>query len=238
MQDDKALPRCPPLACQRCPARSQGICAALTTEQLTTLCGHSRRVRREAGERLTTDEIDAGFYANIRTGVVKLTRHLRDGRQQVVGLQFAADHLGRRSRETDSASAEAVSPVELCLIRATAVEAMIHDNGAFAERIVSHALRELDEAHGRMLTLGRRSARERVAWFLEFIASRISGNNHPGPDGFCVPLSRSDMADYLGLTVETVSRQITRLRLEKVIEVTNYRHVTIIDADRLRKACG
>lgn len=239
MPDDINLARSAPLPCRNCPARSRGICAALSTEQLTRLCRHSRRVRKGAGERVTTTgEFDSGFYANVRTGVVKLTRLLADGRQQVVGLQFPADLIGLPCGGTDLACAEAVSPVELCLIRASAVEAMIRDNGGFAQRIVAHALRDLDDARSRMLTLGRRSALERVALFLDFIASQAGEESRPATDGFCLPLGRRDMADFLGLTIETVSRQITRLKTEGVIHVGHHRHVTVLDAARLRRACG
>ena len=100
-------------------------------------------------------------------------------------------------------------------------------------------LEELDEAREWMLTLGRKSAGEKVASFLFLIAAHIDPelDAHEGPIQFELPLKRSDIADFLGLTIETVSRQITKLRKAGVIEVENNRTVIVPDLERLRSAC-
>jgi len=100
------------------------------------------------------------------------------------------------------------------------------------------ALRELDEARDWMVTLGRKSASEKVASFLYLIATHIDPTVEQPETSFDLPLSRADIADFLGLTIETVSRQISKLKADNVIEILNYRHVTVPDLARLRLRCG
>ncbi|HWJ89419.1 MAG TPA: Crp/Fnr family transcriptional regulator [Pelagibacterium sp.] len=234
-----------PILCRSCEVRHHGLCGALDSEQLLALSRHTRIVRREAGSELIADDSDVTTYANIMHGVVKLTKMLEDGRQQVVGLQFAPDFLGRIFGSQNTLSAEAASDVDLCRIPRAALEAMLEDNPALERRLLEQALRELDNARDWMVTLGRKTAGEKVASFLHLIATHINpvaetgrkSGDHEGAQ-FDLPLSRSDIADFLGLTIETVSRQLTKLRKEGVITVVNNRTFIIPDLARLEKYCG
>jgi CRP/FNR family transcriptional regulator len=91
-----------------------------------------------------------------------------------------------------------------------------------------------------MVTLGRKTASERVASLLLLFAARRIGRDKPlhGSVTFDLPLIRADMADFLGLTIETVSRQITKLRNDGIIEITHHRHVVIPEIERLRRRAG
>lgn len=227
-----------PVLCQSCEARHQGICGALSGDQLVSLSRATRRVRREPGEELMADAMPIGTYANVLHGVIKLTKVLEDGRQQVVGLQFAPDLLGRPFASESRVSAEAASDVELCLIPKPALESLMKQSSSLEHRVMMQALRELDEARDWMVTLGRKTAAEKVASFLFLIASHIDPVDSKGDATFDLPLSRADIADFLGLTIETVSRQISKLKADNVIEIVNYRHVTVPDLARLRLRCG
>lgn len=226
-----------PILCQSCEARHQGICGALTSEQLLSISKSTRRVRKDAGDELMADAMPIASYANVLRGVVKLTKVLEDGRQQVVGLQFAPDLLGRPFAAESRVTAEAASEVDLCLIPKPVLESMLTQSAPLEHRIMMQALRELDEARDWMVTLGRKSAAEKVASFLYLIATHIDPSEEHQTT-FDLPLSRGDIADFLGLTIETVSRQITRLKADGVIEILNYRHVTVPDLARLRLRCG
>ncbi|PXA99371.1 transcriptional regulator [Nostoc sp. 3335mG] len=227
-----------PILCQSCEARHQGICGALTPDQLVTLSRHTRRVHREAGQELMADAMPITSYANVLRGIIKLTKVLEDGRQQVVGLQFAPDLLGRPFASESRVTAEAASDVQLCMIPKAPLESMMRESNALEHRIMMQALRELDEARDWMVTLGRKTASEKVASFLYLIATHIDPAEKEAIATFDLPLSRADIADFLGLTIETVSRQMTRLKADKVIEVVNYRHVTVLDLTQLRVRCG
>ncbi|WEK02860.1 MAG: Crp/Fnr family transcriptional regulator [Candidatus Devosia phytovorans] len=225
-----------PALCQACRGMHQGICSALTPEQLLAISHLTRRVRYEAGEELMADAEPITAYGNVLRGVIKLTKVLEDGRQQVVGLQFAPDLLGRMFATESRVTAEAASDVEVCLVPKAALEALVRSNPELEHRVALQALRDLDEARDWMVTLGRKTAAEKVASFLYLIASHID------PAGavttFDLPLSRADIADFLGLTIETVSRQISRLKADGVIEIEHYRHVVVPDLTRLRLRCG
>lgn len=227
-----------PILCQSCEARHQGICGAMTSEQLLAISKHTRRVRREPGQEIMADAMPIAAYANVLKGVVKLTKVLEDGRQQVVGLQFAPDLLGRPFASESRVTAETASDVELCMIPKAALEALMSAGGPVEHRIMMQALRELDEARDWMVTLGRKTAAEKVASFLYLLATHIDPTEEEALATFDLPLSRADIADFLGLTIETVSRQLTKLKADKVIEIANYRHVSIMDLTQLRLRCG
>lgn len=230
-----------PVICRSCEARHKGICGALTPEQLTELSQHTRRVQYGLGEELVGDSTEIRSYANVLRGVVKLTKVLEDGRQQVVGLQFAPDFLGRLYGTENRVTAESATDVELCRIPKHALEGLIASNSALEHKVMEQVLRELDEARDWMVTLGRKTAQEKVASFLYLIASHIdpaSLDDGANSAEFDLPLSRADMADFLGLTIETVSRQMTRLRGDRVISIANYRRIRVPDLALLEERCG
>lgn len=226
-----------PVLCQSCESRHQGICGAMTAEQLSTMSRYTRRTHHAAGEELLADAEPITGYGNVLGGVVKLSKVLEDGRQQVVGLQFAPDLLGRLFASESRVTAEAASDVDLCMMPKNALEAMVRDNPALEHRIMLQTLRELDEARDWMVTLGRKTAAEKVASFLYLIACHIDPTRAEVTT-FDLPLSRADIGDFLGLTIETVSRQMSKLKADGVVEIENFRQVSVPDIARLRLRCG
>lgn len=227
-----------PLLCRNCQSRRLGMCAALSSEQLSKLARHTRHVHHEAGDELMADAMPINSYGNLLHGVVKLSKVLEDGRQQVVGLQFAPDLMGRLFASESRVTAEAASDVELCVVSKSAMESVLRDSPALEHRIMLQTLRELDEARDWMVTLGRKTAAEKVASFLYLIASHADPDLGEPCASFDLPLSRADIGDFLGLTIETVSRQMSKLKADGVIGVENYRHVVVPDLARLRVRCG
>lgn len=228
-----------PVLCRSCEARHRGICGALAPDQLVTLARSTHKVRHLPGAELMGEGTTIETYANVMSGVVKLTKVLEDGRQQVVGLQFAPDFLGRLFGSESMVGAEAASSVDLCIMPKGALEALMARNPALGRKLMTQTLRELDEARDWMVTLGRKTALERVASFLHRIAAHARPASEGGPGtSFELPLTRADMADFLGLTIETVSRQLTRLRQSGVIAITGLRHVEVPDLERLKAMCG
>ena len=187
-----------PTLCQSCEARHQGMCGVLNPDQLLTLSRHTRRVHHEAGDQLLADAMPITSYANVLRGVIKLSKVLEDGRQQVVGLQFAPDLLGRLFASESRVSAEAASDVDLCVVPKSALEAIVRENPALEHRIMLQTLRELDEARDWMVTLGRKTAQEKVASFLYLIASHIDPTNGEPCTSFDLPLSRADIGGFSG----------------------------------------
>lgn len=181
------------------------------------------------------------IFANIVSGVVKLTKTLDDGRQHIIGLLFASDFLGRAFRRDNPYFAEAATDVELCVFPAAGFEKLLPDHPGLEHRLFQFTLTELDACQEWMLLLARKRAEERVASFLLMIAKRVPGVQCPQVENragshFQLPLSRAEISDCLGLTIETVSRQMTRLKTKGVIELVNYREIVIPDVRALQEA--
>ena len=172
-------------------------------------------------------------------GVVKLTKLMADGRQQIVGLQFSPDFLGRPFRKQNDSYAEAANQVHLCSFPRTVLDEMVKQSPELEHRLHQQALKQLDEARDLMLTLGRKTATEKVATFLHMIAIHNDPelDDDSGQVEFELPLKRADIADFLGLTIETVSRQMTKLRKAGVIDIRNNRTILVPDLEALHDAC-
>jgi CRP/FNR family transcriptional regulator len=121
-----------------------------------------------------------------------------------------------------------------------AIEKLVGGSPGLERRLLMQTLRELDEARDWMMTLGQKTAAEKVASFLYLIATHIdpSASADRRAAAFDLPLTRADIADFLGLTIETVSRQMTQLRKDRVIEIQNYRQIAVPDLRRLQARCG
>ncbi|MFC5386226.1 Crp/Fnr family transcriptional regulator [Aquamicrobium segne] len=235
-----AIPDEVPKLCEACESRHKGMCGALQVEQLAILARIAHKREAKSGAELLAEAEQADVYANVLSGVVKLTKTLSDGRQQIVGLQFAPDFLGRPFRKESHLNAEAATDVVLCTFPTAALERMIQETPELERQLYRQVLNDLDEARDWMVTLGRKTASEKVASFLLLIARNID----PDSDAECasitfdLPLTRADIADFLGLTIETVSRQLTRLRTDKIISIKNNRCITVPNLERLATRAG
>lgn len=224
-----------PIVCQACEARHKGICGALTPVQLTELSKHTSKSAHSHEQVLLGDDKRQDTYSNVLSGVVKLTKLMPDGRQQIVGLQFAPDFLGRPFVEESNVIAEAATNVRLCSFPKSVLEKIIKQSPDMERRLHKQHLNELDEARDWMLTLGRKTAVEKLASFLVLIISHIDPEAEIN-DIMTVelPLKRKDIADYLGLTIETVSRQLTNLRKKNIVEIGEKRAIKIKDYQKLQ----
>lgn len=226
-----------PPVCRVCEARHGGVCGTLTPAQLFELNRHATRRKVDAGNEVIGQGEPVSHYSNILSGVIKLSKMMADGRQQIVGLQFAPDFLGRPFLKESSMTAEAATETEICTFPKSLIERMAIETPNLERKLHAQSLKELDEARDWMLTLGRKTAQEKVASFLHMIATHIDPENGE-QNTFDLPLSRADIADFLGLTIETVSRQMTKLRKDGIILIENNRHVTVPCLDRLNTAAG
>ena len=229
--------------CDHCPVRHQAVCGAMDEVQVRKLAQIAHRKKIPSGQTIISDEEPVDFFANVISGAIKLTKTLPDGRQQIVGLLFPPDFLGRAYSRNNPYTAEAATEVEICTFPNAAFERLVGEYPELQARLFQHTLDELDAARDWMLLLGRKTAEEKVASFLLMLARRslLTGCQHKGPPGmaaFELPLTRADVADYLGLTIETVSRQLTRLKTSNVIRLSSNRLIMVPDLDRLARAAG
>ncbi|MBL3673005.1 helix-turn-helix domain-containing protein, partial [Paracoccus sp. KCTC 42845] len=163
------------------------------------------------------------------------------GRTQMVGLLLPSDFLGRPSRDVAAYNATAATRVVMCCFRRKPFEQMMRQTPHVAHRLLEMTLDELDAAREWMLLLGRKTAREKIASFIAIIARREAALLKRNPGGRMrieLPLTREAMADYLGLTLETVSRQISALKRDGVIELEGKRTIVLPDFGRLVEESG
>lgn len=229
--------------CSHCPVRHHAVCGAMDDVQLRKLSQIAHRKHYTAGQTILSDQEPAGFFANVISGTIKLTKTMPDGRQQIVGLLFAPDFLGRAFSKNNPYSAEAANNVEICTFANGAFERLANEYPDLQHKLFERTLDELDAAREWMLLLGRKTAEEKVASFLLMLARRslLTGCKHmavPEKASFELPLTRADMADYLGLTIETVSRQLTKLRAGKAIRIVNNRLIEVPDVEKLSDIVG
>jgi CRP/FNR family transcriptional regulator len=230
-----------PVLCRSCELRHRGVCGTLSPEQLITLGRQTTQKEIPAGTELIASGEPVTNYATILSGVVKLSKLLSDGRRQIVGLQFAPDFLGRPFRESGQVTAEAATVVRLCSFPKRVLDRMLEQSPELEHLLLEQALQELDEARDWMVTLGRKTAEERVASFLLLIATYLdpeAEQDETDPVSFDLPMTRNDIGDFLGLTIETTSRQLTRLRHAGIIDIEHNRTITIPDLERLRRHSG
>lgn len=219
-----------PAVCVACEARHRGVCSGMKDDELLELSRSTQIKTIPAGTELFATDQVPDHYGNILSGVVKLSKLLEDGRQQIVGLQFAPDFIGRPFADQSSVTADAATDVTVCMFPRRALNDMVTRSPDLESALHRQALDELDEAREWMLTLGRRTAEERLAMFLYYIALHNNPYEPPGDDdpvAIDIPLTRADIADFLGLTIETVSRQFTKLRNTGVIAKLDGRKVRI-----------
>ncbi|NJM34443.1 MAG: Crp/Fnr family transcriptional regulator [Rhodomicrobium sp.] len=205
--------------CEACPIRQAGICGILSDEELTKLGRVARRRHIKAHQPIFLDGDDADQYFNVVEGIVKLVKTSPDGKQHIVGLMYPPDFLGEPLNRQHSYTAEAATDVELCSFPRSQFEALIDAHPKLERRLLELTVHELEICRNWTLLLSRKSSYERVASFLYMMAKRVPAMGcAPRPDGpisIVLPFTRSEMADYLGLTLETVSRQMSRLKAKR-----------------------
>jgi CRP/FNR family transcriptional regulator len=207
-------------ACSDCAIRATALCSTLSVEQLARLRRLSFRKRYSSGRLILGTEPAETWCAQVLSSVVKLTKALPDGRQQIVGLLFSSDFLGRPFGSASPYAAEAATEVELCCFNRRQFEELMHEQPSLKQLFLERTLDEVDAAREWMLLLGRKSAGEKVAALILHISRRLAAAGCLAgrePMRFDLPLSRTEMADYLGLRIETVSRQLKHLRTAGVI---------------------
>lgn len=204
--------------CADCTVRPHAICAALDRDELRQLeqIGHHFQYRPNESV-FSQEEIAISCY-NLLEGVLRLYKLLPDGRRQIVEFALPGDFLGLSVNDRHGVSADAIGSVVVCRFVRTSFSRFAENKPNLLRRINEFMTRDLGEAREQMVLLGRRSAEEKVAIFLIKWRNRLA---RIGPLSAITPLpmSRQDIADYLGLTIETVSRTFTKLEREGVIGI-------------------
>jgi len=228
-------------SCDSCPIRHRAVCARCNADELVELDSIKYYRTYEAGQTVIWSGDMMGFVGSVVSGVATLTQTMEDGRTQMVGLLLPSDFVGRPGRDGTPYNVVATTDVVMCCFRKKPFEELMEQTPHIAQRLLEMTLDELDAAREWMLVLGRKTAREKIASLLLIIVRRDASLT---PDGigdnvvFDLPLTREAMADYLGLTLETVSRQMSALKRDGVIQLEGKRHITVPKMGRLMDEAG
>ena len=192
-----------------------------------------RRLALAAHETLFAEGDEADFLYTVLSGVLCSYQVLPDGRRLVLSFFYPGDIVGLVRSSAHRYSCEASCPSE---VRSISRAGLLYDAQRFTEigkHLLEVAANELDLMQEHQLLLGRRSATEKLATFLMNLATR-SGCDGSAPFEIRVPMTRTDIADFLGMTIETVSRNLTKLKVKKIIELPNYDSIVVREPDVLR----
>lgn len=220
--------------CNTCEVRDFAACAPLNPDEQKRLVAIMSTVKVEANRSIFEEAEPADHVFNLTSGAVKIYKLLPDGRRQITGFLFPGDFLGLTHKESYAYTAEALAPTALCRFPRLKLEALLDELPKLEQRLLGIASHELAAAQDQMMLLGRKSAKERVVSFLLMLSNAEIRRGKPG-NPVPVPMNRMDIADYLGLTIETVSRTFTQLKTQGLIQLLDEKLIRLARPEALRE---
>ena len=224
--------------CQACVVRSRAICADLDAGEIRALNSIGRRRSLAPGEQLLWEGDEAIIVANVVEGVLKLSTQTADGREQILGLVYPSDFVGRPFGQVTPYGVEALTDAQVCIFQRADFDRFARAHPRLEHKLLERTLKELDRTRRWMLLLGRMTAEQKLASFLLEMAERaVPGRGMTGA-ALTLPLSRQQIADVLGLTIETVSRQFSKMKTDGLIDIQSRRQIAILKPAELAQRAG
>ncbi len=222
-------------SCRNCDiVREIAFCADLSHDEVKRLATVRCHAALPASYTVFREGDLVDNVYSISNGAVKLYKLLPDGRRQIIGFLFSGDIFGLGTDDGYCYTAETITPTQLCRFGHRKLDSLMEAIPRLERRMFSMAVRDLVAAQEQMLLLGRKTAREKVATFLVKLAQRAAKIGH-SPSEVALPMSRADIADYLGLTIETVSRTFTQLKRDNIIGLPASGHCLLNDWQALKE---
>lgn len=217
--------------CFDCAIRELAVCGVLEAAALREFKESGPTIHYDTGDTVVFEADQAANVYSLTSGLLRLSKLLPDGRRQIAGFLFPGDFLGITMEEEHAFTAEAVAPSALCRFPRRRFDEFVSQHPTLERRLYAVAAHELAAARQQLVLLGRKTATERIASFLLMLAGRCHSDRDENEIAF--PMSRVDIADYLGLRIETVSREISAMKVARVIQLTGRQSFRIVDHDRL-----
>jgi len=219
--------------CSKCGAREVGVCGALEAGDLLQLATIATHRRLAKGDVLFGEDGVADRVYVVMQGALRLTRLLADGRRCIVGFALQGDFVGYSTARSFLYGAEALQPSVACAMPRSRFESLMTEMPHLMSRVCGLTIEALSDAQGHMVALARQSVEERMAAFLLQLETRTGAC---GFDGGIVnlPMSRADLADYLGMTLETASRCLNAWRRDGLLEMESPRRLRLLNRDRMQ----
>lgn len=232
IRDEHPLPAGHP--CAGCEVRNSAVCGILDCGDLARFKGLGWTLKLSPGQTLFHEGDPTTRVFTLTKGTLKLYKLLPDGRRHVTGFMNPGDFLGISVDDEHAFSAEALEDAQLCWFPRKRFDDFVEDHLSMERELYRMAAHELAAAQRQMLLLGRKTAQERLATFLIGLADRDAMEGGGSPV-IRLPMSRSDIADYLGLTKETVSRVLSAFRRDRLIRLRAIDEIEIVHAERLEQ---
>jgi len=213
-----------------------------STPELEFLFSEGRERHFKAGENLITEGERTDYFFDMLSGTVALARNGRDGRRQILSFMSSRQFLGAASTERYPNLATALTDVTAISYPRAALEKALNSSPLFASKFRRVLTQILESAHDHVYTIGQRSAVERVASFLLYLRANQARFSPEGPrdksEHIELPMTRLDIADFLGLTIETVSRAFSSLKKGEVIGFEDSHSCEILNIQKIRDLGG
>lgn len=206
------------IKCETCRVRALSLCAAIMPAELAELDELSTEIMFDANSTLFDQDEPAEAAFNITTGAVRLSRISADGRRQIVGFALPGDFLGLSMADRTLFSAETIAPTRACRFPRKAFSALLDTKPHLLKRLHVMASHELALARDQVIILSRNTVEQRMAVFILTMRDRwqrVLGESVHVP----LPMTRRDIGDFLGMTMETASRQMTKFAREALISI-------------------
>lgn len=220
--------------CSGCASRRFGLCQPLDAQALDEISNDSDRLVLPAKAALFREGDVARHAFSVLEGTVKLFRLLPDGRQQIIGFRFRGDLIGYTAGETYPFDAETLTAGQFCRIERARLDRLLRRYPLMERRALDLCLGELAATQDHLVTVARRSAEARVAGFLIGLAEEHRRRGLDRGD-LPMPMTRADIGDFLGLTLETVSRSFTAFKRAGWIAEPAPQRLRLLDAAALRQ---
>ncbi|MBL8644882.1 MAG: Crp/Fnr family transcriptional regulator [Rhodospirillaceae bacterium] len=218
--------------CLICSARNLNMCGALEPEELAKLSGMARCETFGSGDVLFHEGDKATSVYNITDGAVRLSTTLKSGRRQVIGFLFSGDFIGFSDRNEYPWTGEAVRGAKVCRFSRGDLTRATQELPKIEHRLLEMASADISAAQDHITMLGQSSAAEKLSAFLVMLSRKAATRGGSG-NPVHLPMTREDIADYLGMAFETISRCFARLESEGLITVESIRVIRINDMDAL-----
>lgn len=224
--------------CSTCGAHNLALCSGLSGQELIDFGKNSQHKVFQPGQMLFSEFDDAKYFYTVVSGEVRLSRMLDDGRRQITGFKSSGDFVGLSASGQYTADAEAIDEVTVCQFPIKALNASLEEINEVQSRLMEMMQEEVIKLQNHMLLLGRKTPIEKICNFLcERAYKQFKTEGKPEDCNevtVTLPMSRTDIADFLGLTIETVSRTITKLRKQGIIELQTSQTIEIHDLYELQ----
>jgi len=221
-----------PILCDSCAARQSRLCSAMDSEGIRELDSLATRIGVDHGQYLFEEEDPTSYVYNIKSGMGLLERLSSDGRRQIMAFLYPGDFVGLMPDALLSVSAKALGPVTACRWSMSDMDRLMDKRPELEHRIRRIANRVLATTMDQVFVLGCKNAREKLAFFLLHMERRQKAAIGEAAT-IHLPMTRGDIADYLGVTVETISRVFSQIKKEGLIALPDPNEVVIMKRQEL-----